>query len=108
MHAALCKVAEVPSDQLDEKVKLWVRDIRELSYNIENILDTFLVRVQGPEACDSNRYKRAAKKIASRSIQADIKLLSSNEHNFWEVNKKPKVFSYPWYCSNLFVSEAIA
>ncbi|GJN05166.1 hypothetical protein PR202_ga22774 [Eleusine coracana subsp. coracana] len=64
MHAALCKVANVPPEELDEPpVKLWARDIRELSYDIEDILDCFLVRVEGHEARDPNRFKRAAKKI---------------------------------------------
>jgi hypothetical protein len=63
MHAALRKVADVPSDQLDDGVKLWARDVRELSYDVEDILDRFLVRVDGREAHDPNRFKRAAKKI---------------------------------------------
>jgi hypothetical protein len=41
---------------------------------------------------------------ASRFIEQENNLLSSKERNLSEVNKKPKVFSYPWYCSNLLVS----
>ncbi|GJN25860.1 hypothetical protein PR202_gb13746 [Eleusine coracana subsp. coracana] len=64
MHAALRKVADVPPEQLDNEVKLWARDVRELSYDMEDILDTFLVRVHGCEARrDPDRFRRAAKKI---------------------------------------------
>ncbi|GJN25821.1 hypothetical protein PR202_gb13701 [Eleusine coracana subsp. coracana] len=64
MHAVLRKVADVPPEQLDDEVKLWARDVRELSYDIEDILDTFLVRVDAHGARDPNRFKRAAKKIS--------------------------------------------
>ena len=52
MHAALRKVAAVPWDQLDEQVKVWARKVREASYDMEDILDTFLVRVDGHEQAD--------------------------------------------------------
>ena len=45
IHAALRKVAAVPWDQLDEQVKIWAREVREASYDIEDILDSYLVRV---------------------------------------------------------------
>lgn len=47
MHVALCKVAQVRHDQLDPQVRLWARDVREASYDMEDVLDTFLVRVDG-------------------------------------------------------------
>jgi len=47
MRAALCRVAEVPRDQLDEEVKLWAGDVRELSYDTEDVVDSLLVRVKG-------------------------------------------------------------
>jgi len=47
MQAALEKVSDVPADQLDKQVKLWARDVREMSYDIEDSVDTFLVRVDG-------------------------------------------------------------
>jgi disease resistance protein RPM1 len=52
MHAALRKVAAVPWDQLDEQVKVWAREVREASYDTEDILDTFLVRVDGQKEAD--------------------------------------------------------
>ncbi|CAD6226200.1 unnamed protein product [Miscanthus lutarioriparius] len=43
MTAALCKVAEQPPDQLEEQVKDWASDVRELSYDIEDKVDTFML-----------------------------------------------------------------
>ncbi|KAM3244683.1 hypothetical protein ACQJBY_056160 [Aegilops geniculata] len=45
MKAFLIKVAEVPADELDQQVKIWSRDVRELSYDIEDKIDDFTVRV---------------------------------------------------------------
>lgn len=47
MDIVLRKVGNVPLDQLDEELRIWARNIRELSYDIEDVVDTFLVRVQG-------------------------------------------------------------
>uniref|UniRef100_A0ACD6ARJ2 Uncharacterized protein n=1 Tax=Avena sativa TaxID=4498 RepID=A0ACD6ARJ2_AVESA len=49
-HAALCKVAEeLPGDLLGEQVRLWAHNIRELSYDMEDVVDSFLVHPQGSE-----------------------------------------------------------
>jgi disease resistance protein RPM1 len=63
MHAALRKVVAVPWDQLDEQVKVWAREVREASYDMEDILDTFLVRVDGQKEADPSKLKRAMKKM---------------------------------------------
>ncbi|CAM0958917.1 unnamed protein product [Alopecurus aequalis] len=65
MHAALLKVARVPADQLDEGVKIWARNVKELSYQMEDIVDAFMVRVEdGSEpAKPKNRVKKILKKV---------------------------------------------
>ncbi|CAD6335281.1 unnamed protein product [Miscanthus lutarioriparius] len=63
IQAALHKVAAVPWDQLDEQVKVWARQVRDASYDMEDVLDTFLVRVEGGEPVNRSRLKRAVKKM---------------------------------------------
>ncbi|XP_035815861.1 disease resistance protein RGA5 isoform X4 [Zea mays] len=46
MEAALIKVSEAPIDHPpDVQVKLWTREVRELSYDLEDSIDRFMVRV---------------------------------------------------------------
>ncbi|CAN6329917.1 unnamed protein product [Urochloa humidicola] len=47
MHAALSEVAVVPRELLQQHDKLWASDVRELSQDIEDVVDTFLVRIDG-------------------------------------------------------------
>ncbi|CAD6268899.1 unnamed protein product [Miscanthus lutarioriparius] len=47
MKGALEKISEVPPDQLPSGDKIWARNIRELSYDIEDNIDTFMVQVKG-------------------------------------------------------------
>ncbi|VAH12533.1 unnamed protein product [Triticum turgidum subsp. durum] len=65
MHAALVKVGEVPRDQLDKQVKLWADEVRELSYNMEDVVDNFLVRVEGIQQPHNNtgRFKELKSKM---------------------------------------------
>ncbi|TVU03572.1 hypothetical protein EJB05_50888 [Eragrostis curvula] len=75
MHTSLCKVAQVPSDQLDPQVRLWSRDVREASYDMEDILDTFLVRVDGGSqpAMDAGKVKRLRKKMGKLFSLSEFK-----------------------------------
>uniref|UniRef100_A0A0E0EIG7 Disease resistance N-terminal domain-containing protein n=1 Tax=Oryza meridionalis TaxID=40149 RepID=A0A0E0EIG7_9ORYZ len=64
VHAVLRKVGEVPPEQLDELVKLWARDVRELSYDMEDIVDTFLVRIDSSETDDRSVLRHLRKKMS--------------------------------------------
>ncbi|XP_047052938.1 disease resistance protein RGA5-like [Lolium rigidum] len=67
MHAALRKVAKVPPDQLDEGVKIWAGNVRDLSYQMEDIVDAFMVRVEG--AAEPANPKNKVKKLLKKTIK---------------------------------------
>ncbi|TVU22724.1 hypothetical protein EJB05_32441, partial [Eragrostis curvula] len=61
MHAALRSVAAVPPDRVDEVTAAWARDVRELSYDMEDAVDAFTVRVDDharPDAGDHGLRSR--------------------------------------------------
>ncbi|CAN6363428.1 unnamed protein product [Urochloa humidicola] len=63
IHAALRSVGEVPLEQLSDLVRIWANDAREVSYDMEDIVDTFLVHVQGTNRPSKKSSKRFIKKM---------------------------------------------
>lgn len=51
MHAFLKKMSEV-EDELDEQVKCWRKEVRELSYDIEDHIDEFAVHLKDEPGCE--------------------------------------------------------
>ncbi|VAI79427.1 unnamed protein product [Triticum turgidum subsp. durum] len=66
IDAALRKVAMVPHDKLDDNSKIWANQVRELSYEMEDVVESFLVGVQGFEpAANPDGFKGFVKKVAN-------------------------------------------
>ena len=68
-HTALRNLGETPPEQLGSQVQLWAREVREASYDMEDILDAFLVDVvegAAPAKTKSKKglLKRLKKKMA--------------------------------------------
>lgn len=61
MHAALCKVAEVPWDQLGEQVQIWAVEVRELSYDIGNHVNDFMLRMLENQDSEHGNMGRVVK-----------------------------------------------
>ncbi|XP_048562670.1 disease resistance protein PIK6-NP-like [Triticum urartu] len=87
MHAALIKVGEVPRDQLDRQVKVWADEVRELSYNMEDVVDKFLVRVEGIQQPHDNtgRFKELKSKMLG------LFKIGKNHHRIADAIKEIKV-----------------
>ncbi|XP_066339526.1 disease resistance protein RGA5-like [Miscanthus floridulus] len=64
MSIVLHKVGQLMPDQLDEQVKAWAREVRKVSYDMEDILDTFLVCVERHEPATMDRFKCLLEKMA--------------------------------------------
>ncbi|CAD6253079.1 unnamed protein product [Miscanthus lutarioriparius] len=64
MKGALEKVSSTPPDRLDVQDKMWARNLRELSYDIEDNIDTFMVRGKGDESAKLH----GVRKFIDRSV----------------------------------------
>ncbi|CAL4942880.1 unnamed protein product [Urochloa decumbens] len=70
-HAFLQEIDKVPPYQLNEQIKIWAYQVREASYDMEDILDTFLVCVKGGLDAhavdqDSNKLKHTWEKMTAK------------------------------------------
>uniref|UniRef100_A0A453AH63 AAA+ ATPase domain-containing protein n=1 Tax=Aegilops tauschii subsp. strangulata TaxID=200361 RepID=A0A453AH63_AEGTS len=66
VHAALTMVAKVPRDQLDQQIKIWADELTGLSYDMEDVVDNFLVYVEGFDpAANSHKLKLLVEKMTS-------------------------------------------
>ncbi|VAH00676.1 unnamed protein product [Triticum turgidum subsp. durum] len=86
MHAALIKVGAMPRDQLDTQVKLWADEVRELSYNMEDVVDKFLVRVEGIQQPNDNTGK--FKELKNKMVRLFKK--GKNHHRIADAVKEIK------------------
>lgn len=56
MQIALENLWEVPADQLDRQIKIWARNVRELSYNIDDNINTFMLSMDGLDPTKKNKF----------------------------------------------------
>jgi disease resistance protein RPM1 len=54
IHGALGKIAEAPRDEVSPEDKIWAGNLRELSYDMEDVVDSFLLSVDGSEGDPNN------------------------------------------------------
>ncbi|KAF6981590.1 hypothetical protein CFC21_000051, partial [Triticum aestivum] len=63
MHAVLRKIGAKPPEQSDEQVLIWAGKVRDLSYNMEDAVDAFIVRGEedGHDGGSTNMRNRIKK-----------------------------------------------
>ena len=76
MQTVLLKISSAPMDeQPDAQVNLWVREVRELSYDLEDNIDRFLVRIDhAPEQLHGLRgfIDRSLKLLTKDNLRLQI------------------------------------
>lgn len=88
MKAVLQHISYTPADQLPIQDKIWARNVRELSYDIEDSIDVFMVPVEGSEPAKFHGTKRFIDKALRRKIATDIRDIKSRVQ---EVNERYKI-----------------
>ncbi|KAL6908225.1 hypothetical protein ACP4OV_002395 [Aristida adscensionis] len=64
MKAALEDISKIPADKLPNHDKIWARNVRELSYDIEDNIDTFMLQAK----TGKQDNKHGLKKFMDRTI----------------------------------------
>ncbi|XP_044959411.1 disease resistance protein RGA5-like [Hordeum vulgare subsp. vulgare] len=67
MHAVLRKVGEVPSDKLEEPVRIWAGKVRDLSCDMEDAVDDFMVRVDEGSSSKPTDMRSRVKKFLKKT-----------------------------------------
>ncbi|XP_037431996.1 disease resistance protein RGA5-like [Triticum dicoccoides] len=70
MHTVLRKIGDKPREQFDEQVLIWAGKVRELSYRLEDVVDSFVLRVEddGHDRGSTN-MKNKVKKFLKRATK---------------------------------------
>ncbi|CAD6270692.1 unnamed protein product [Miscanthus lutarioriparius] len=71
LKASLKDSSQVPPEQLSEVDKLWARQVRELSYDMEDVVDDFILRVaDGGKSAATTTDAEVFKKILGKATAA--------------------------------------
>lgn len=79
MKVALEKISEIPPDQHDKQDKIWARDVRELTYYIEDKIDTFMIHSNGSKQARSHEFKRVIDRSLDLLMQPKIRRKIAND-----------------------------
>jgi hypothetical protein len=81
MQGALEKISKTPEDKLDDQDKIWARNAREMSYDIEDTIDTFMVRCTGRKASKQHSFKSVINKSVDLLMQPKIRRKIATERS---------------------------
>ncbi|KAG2651131.1 hypothetical protein PVAP13_1NG251000 [Panicum virgatum] len=109
MQAFLKKVSNVPRQHLDEEVKIWAREVRELSYTIEDKIDNFMSCIESLGPTEKHNFsafidkcRKSFSKIKVRhKIANDIKDVKSKINEVVERHNRYKIQDFATNHSDL-------
>lgn len=73
MKGVLEKISSTPRDQLDNQDRIWAKNLRELSYDIEDSVDTFMVCGKGSELARPQGFKMFTERCCNLLTQFRIR-----------------------------------
>ncbi|KAL6653975.1 hypothetical protein ACP70R_007440 [Stipagrostis hirtigluma subsp. patula] len=73
MKAALEDISKTPANEIPKLDRIWAQNVRELSYNIEDNIDTFMVQVNGSEPAKKHGIKKFIDKTLGSLMQPKIR-----------------------------------
>ncbi|WVZ87973.1 hypothetical protein U9M48_034544 [Paspalum notatum var. saurae] len=84
MTAALEHISKTPVYQLPSQDKIWAKNVRELSYDIEDNIDAFMVQAKGNEL----DKKHASKKFIDTTLNSLMQPKIRRKNHIIEVHKR--------------------
>ena len=78
IQCTLKDLSSTPPDQLDIQHKIWASDSRELSYDIEDNIDTFLVQYNSTKLAKQHGLRKVIDKSLDWLMQPKIHLEFAN------------------------------
>ncbi|CAN6272171.1 unnamed protein product [Urochloa humidicola] len=99
MKGALEELSKIPAERLPIQDKIWARNVRELSYDIEDSIDIFLVQAKGIEQAKKHGLMKYINKIlvslmqtrTRRKIAIDIRDIKSRVTEVHERRRRYEV-----------------
>ncbi|CAL4979426.1 unnamed protein product [Urochloa decumbens] len=101
MQCALEKISKTPADKLDEQDKIWARNVREMSYDTEDTIDTYMVQCKGRKPPEQHGFKEAIDRTLKwfrqpkirHKIAKDIREIKSRVHEVAQRHDRYKISS---------------
>ncbi|TVU38846.1 hypothetical protein EJB05_12238, partial [Eragrostis curvula] len=79
MQAVLNILSKLPADQVTDLDKIWVRDLKELSYDIEDSVDTFMVHIDTPAHDKQHSFRRFFDRTMGLLTKAKVRHRVAND-----------------------------